>query len=247
MEFGTISTLSDELNKDLQQSARHFFNIGHQYKTLRFLRENLDEGEIMIHMDFSENYSCKYQKEIQSVHFGASQKQISLHTGVAYTKVATIPFATVSDNLKHGPPAIWAHLAVILNYLKETTAVDIVHFVSDGPTTQYRSRSNLYLFAVKVFEYGFRKATWNFLEAGHGKGAPDGIGGALKGQADSLVVVQRKDITCAKDLVEGLNALQTSIKLFIVADDMIEKEANELPKNIESVPETMRIHQVLIN
>ena len=77
-------------------------------------------------MDFSENYSCKYQKEIQSVHFGASQKQISLHTGVAYTKVATIPFATVSDNLKHGLPAIWAHLAVILNYLKETTAVDIV-------------------------------------------------------------------------------------------------------------------------
>ena len=109
MEFGTISTLSDELNKDLQQSARHFFNIGHQYKTLRFLRENLDEGEIMIHTDFSENYSCKYQKEIQSVHFGASQKQISLHTGVAHTKVATILFATVSDNLKHRPPAIWAH------------------------------------------------------------------------------------------------------------------------------------------
>ena len=138
-------------------------------------------------------------------------------------------------------------MAVILNYLKETTAVDIVHFVSDGPTTQYRSRSNLYLFAVKVFEYGFRKATWNFLEAGHGKGAPDGIGGALKRQADSLVVVQRKDITCAKNLIEGLNALQTSIKPFTVADDMIEKEANELPKNIESVPETMRIHQVLIN
>ena len=97
IEFGTISTLSDELNKDLQQSARHFFNIGHQYKTLRLLRENLDEGEIIIHMDFSEKYSCKYQKEIQSVHFGASQKQISLHTCVAYAKVATIPFVFASD------------------------------------------------------------------------------------------------------------------------------------------------------
>ena len=91
---------------------------------------------------------------------------------------------------------------------------------------------NLYLFAVKVFEYGFRKATWNFLEAGHDKRAPDGIGDALKRQVDSLVVVQRKDITCAKDLVEGLNALQTSIILFTVADDMIEKEANELPKSL---------------
>ena len=77
-------------------------------------------------------------------------------------------------------------------------------------------------------------------EAGHGKGEPDGIGGALKRQADSLVLVQRQDITYAKDLVEGLNALQTSLKLFTVADDMVEKKANELPKNIESVPETMR-------
>ena len=79
-------------------------------------------------MDFSENYSCKYQKEIQIAHFSASQKQIILHTGVAYTKVVTIPFATVSDNLRHGPPAIWAHLAVTLNYLKESTAVDVQYF-----------------------------------------------------------------------------------------------------------------------
>ena len=38
----------------------------------------------MIVIDFSENYYCKYSAEIQSVHFGASKKQISLHTGVFF-------------------------------------------------------------------------------------------------------------------------------------------------------------------
>jgi hypothetical protein len=37
-------------------------------------------------MDFSENNGCKFDKEIQSMHFGVSQRQISLHTGVAYIK-----------------------------------------------------------------------------------------------------------------------------------------------------------------
>lgn len=34
---------------------------------------------------------------------------------------------------------------------------------------------------------GFQRITWNFLEAGHGKGPADGIGAAVKRQAGSLV------------------------------------------------------------
>lgn len=42
----------------------------------------MTENEIIIHIDFSENYCCKYDKEIQSVHFGPSQTHVTLHTGV---------------------------------------------------------------------------------------------------------------------------------------------------------------------
>lgn len=40
--------------------------------------------------------------------------------------------------------------------------------------------------------------TWNFIEAGHGKGPMDGIGGSMKRRADGNHGV---DVTSAADLV----------------------------------------------
>lgn len=39
-------------------------------------------NEVMVHVDFAENYDCKLNREIQSMHFGASKRQITLHTGI---------------------------------------------------------------------------------------------------------------------------------------------------------------------
>ena len=43
---------------------------------------------------------------------------------------------------------------------------------------------------------GYNTVTRKFMEAGHGKGAQDGVGGMLKWNADSLVA-QGKDISNA--------------------------------------------------
>ncbi|KAL4713895.1 hypothetical protein ACJJTC_015549 [Scirpophaga incertulas] len=40
----------------------------------------------LLHIDFSENYGCKYGSEIQSAHFGGSKEQLSLHTCLYYSK-----------------------------------------------------------------------------------------------------------------------------------------------------------------
>lgn len=40
---------------------------------------------------------------------------------------------------------------------------------------------------MEPYEYDFKGITWNFFEASHGKGAPDGVGGALKKLADRIV------------------------------------------------------------
>lgn len=61
-EEGTLGTLSEELNREVQRATKHIFNIRHQYKTLRYLRENITHNEIMMQIDFSENYNCKYAK-----------------------------------------------------------------------------------------------------------------------------------------------------------------------------------------
>lgn len=141
----------------------------------------------MIHIDFSENYNCKYGSEIQSMRFGSSKQQISLHTGVAYTREITLLFCSVSDCLQHGPSGIWAHLHPVLDYLRQEIDTTVIHFISDGPITQYRNKLNFYLLVNTIFDFGFSSATWNFLEAGHGKGAADDIGAVIKRSADRFV------------------------------------------------------------
>lgn len=147
---------------------------------------------LIIHVDFSENYLCKYSAEIQAVHFGASHQQATLHTGVLYMHSTACPvsFCTVSPSRNKGPPAIWKHLSSVLDYIQSThPEVSTIHFYSDGPCTQYKQRGNLFLFCTELFRRGFAAGTWNFFEASHGKGAPDGVGGALKRIVTVLVFV----------------------------------------------------------
>ncbi|XP_052255952.1 uncharacterized protein LOC127861484 isoform X1 [Dreissena polymorpha] len=247
-ESGTIETLIGEMHEEISRLARHEFNIKHQYKRLHQLKQNLTDNEVIIHIDFSENYQCKYASEIQSVHFGSSKRQISIHTGVAYFKSKHISFATVSDDLKHSPPGIWAHLDPILLHIRRTTPdIDKIHFVSDGPTTQYRCKSNFYLFSTKIFEYGFvNGGSWNFMEAGHGKGAPDGIGAVVKREADTLVNTHETDIMGASALMRGLEKLGSRLMIFEVKSDDITQQEAAIPTKITGVPETMKLHQVVV-
>ena len=68
---------------------------------------------MLIICDFSENYQSKLTEEIQSMHFGASKSQISLHTGMMYLKNRSHSFCTISAYLNHQPPPIWTHLTPI--------------------------------------------------------------------------------------------------------------------------------------
>ena len=117
-------------------------------------------------MDFAENYVCKYGEESQGMHFGASKVQLSLHTGIQYLaddkvgKASVKSFATVSSCLDHGAHAIWAHLTPVLSRLAQShPEVDTIHFVSDGPTAQYRNRTNIFLLATY---YNYNHLTASF-------------------------------------------------------------------------------------
>lgn len=77
----------------------HVMNIKHEFKVINFLKGSLADSALFLHVDFSENYKCKYSAEPQSVHFGASRKQITLHTGVIYGKDFKEGFCTLSPSL----------------------------------------------------------------------------------------------------------------------------------------------------
>ncbi|KAJ8875480.1 hypothetical protein PR048_023375, partial [Dryococelus australis] len=77
------------------------FMSNHQCEEISQLKKNILQNEVLVHVDFSENYTCKYSKEIQSAHFGGSKPQVTIHTCVLYchTDVAKTPilYGTVSS------------------------------------------------------------------------------------------------------------------------------------------------------
>lgn len=93
---GSLKMLLDAFQEELKNFKIHSYNIMHQYKQYRKCIENLDERTVVVHIDFSENYSCKLATEIQAMHFDGSRQQISLHTGVLYTKKGYRSFASLS-------------------------------------------------------------------------------------------------------------------------------------------------------
>lgn len=241
---GTVGDLILECKCLIERYKRHSFNIHQQHRHYRTLRQSMSDTECLIHVDFSENYVCKLSNEIQSMHFGASKKQITLHTGVYYVGANSkaTSFCSLSDSLQHGPEAVWAHLQPVLDSVQANEAIDTIHFFSDGPTTQYRQKANFYLFAENMAKRGIKVATWNFHEAGHGKGAPDGVGAAVKRLADQLVL-QGNDIANVDAMYDSLREkTSTSIKIFkIPAADI----KSTVPTSLLPIPGTMALHQVL--
>jgi len=247
--FGTLETILDERNKLLKTKfCKHVFNIVHQHCAIKRLKEDITEKECLTHIDFSEIYACKIEIEVQGMPFGASRNQVSLHTGVMYYKEEKPEsFCSISKNTRHDPAGIWAHLHPVISEIKEKyPLVNTLHFLSDGPTTQYRSKNNFYLMKQKCLtQYGFKTVTWNFSESCHGKSAPDGVGGLVKRTADKQVAYG-KDIVSPHDLFTNLKELGLDVKIFLIDDELIIENDGELNKvTTKPVKGTMSLHQII--
>ncbi|XDV36664.1 hypothetical protein PO909_006404 [Leuciscus waleckii] len=97
---------------------------------------------------------------------------------------------------------------------------------SDGPANQYRQKGNFYLLSTEPYKLGFENINWNYFEAEHGKGAPDGVGGALKRSADRAIK-HGEDIPNALILYERLKSNNSSVELFYISVDDVESKPED--------------------
>lgn len=202
------------------------------YKKERDIAGSSDflKNECLLQVDFSENYTCIAQDEVQSAHW--QQAQISLFTAAMWHSGMLHSYVIVSDNLTHSKDTIIAYLDRLFDEIPaEITEVSIW---SDGPSSQFK---NKYVAAsLPVLETKHQKhIRWNYFATSHGKGPVDGIGGALKRlvwrkvQSRSSCVYNAKQfITAAKD--------STSIALIEMSSDHI-MQRNESMR-IQSVFDT---------
>lgn len=248
--IGLVNKLRDIILKFM----RHEAVILNQFSQLKYLRNAMTENEVLVQVDFSENYCLKYSTEIQSFHFGGSRTQISLHTtSVSYKEdkygpLKTKSFCTFSENLNHGPSAIMAHLMPVFKFLSESKpSLKAIHFLSDSPSNQYRNKLLFYVFSHLIKEH-FPKllySTWNYHESGHGKGKPDGIGGTIKRTADRLVA-EGKDVDSLDVLVTSLKENVRKVEINVVTNtdiEIIKRKINYA--DVIPFKGTMKVHQVI--
>lgn len=251
----SLYTLAQILLSTIDRFMAHEAAILNQFSELKYLKLKLSESEVLLQIDFSENYSLKYAEEIQSFHFGGSRKQVSIHTSSLIFKESTYgnikyrSICTFSESLQHDAIAILAHLEPVFKIIKNVKPVlRGLHFISDSPTSQYRNKLILFVFGNLLTDYfpDLEVATWNYLEAGHGKGVADGIGGTIKRTADRLVN-EGRDVNNFQLLIASLKESVRSIDIEVVTKD----DVNEAKKKIDVEKVTpfkgiMKVHQLVI-
>ena len=140
--------------------------------------------------------------------------------------------------MRHDAAASWAFLEPVFDYVKEYVAcLEAIHFQSVGPNTQYKNKTNFFLFNYYCNKFNLRQAFWNFTGAGHGKSIADAIGGTVKSLCDWKVMLE-KDIVSANNINDIINQTNCKVKSFLVSQSNIENVDMLVPPDLKAIKET---------
>ena len=118
----------------------------------------------------------------------------------------------VSEWKKHDAATVYTFIDELISNVRDMVPdVKCIHYVSDSPTSQYRNKLLFYIVGNHQQMFNMT-ASWLYLEAGHGKGPCDGVGGTAKRMADEAVKTRTSIIQDAKDFYDWAESTQSAIK-----------------------------------
>ena len=222
-----------ELASKVMALCSHHYISNHQSAYLKHLKENLKEGEVIILLDFAENYSFLIQDAAQGYHW--DNTQATLHPFVVYYKSSTNilkckSFCVVSDYLKHDTVAVHVFIKKLLESLLSLSInISHIYYFSDGAASQYKNYKNFLNLCFHKGDFNGISAEWNFFGTSHGKSPCDGVGGTAKRLAAraSLQRPVNQQIMTPKDLYQFCRTEIKGITFIAVTSNEIEKERAE--------------------
>lgn len=227
------------LKKEILLYLKHDHVAESQAQYLYNIKNNLQEGEFLVTLDFAENYSFKIQDAVQSYHW--SNDQATLHPYVIYHKngetVVHECFVVISDNNKHDTVAVHLFNKKMLDHIKLIFGEENVRrliFFSDGCGGQYKNKYNFTNLCHYKDDFNV-ETEWHFFATSHGKGACDGVGGTVKRLA-SRASLQRPDdqqITTPFQLFQWAEQYFENISFEFCSKSEYEKEESALKKRFE--------------
>ena len=243
----------------------HDFMAHWQKEQYDILRQTLPLGHVLCVHDYSENYQCSYQNEIQSLYF--SKSEASLHVTVLF-RHSTLEYDG-EESTKEKPVIVKEHIFCILDdkthdnyavhqirckiddYLKNTakTNVKLMHEFCDGCSAQYKSRHCMGDVSLSQADFGY--PTWrNFFETSHAKGEQDSAGANVKQKCAMAVIRQEATIGSPKEMFEYLSnnftdpvCSKSEVKRRVFFH--IEGDISRKGRTFQAVPENRKIHSIL--
>ena len=234
----------------------HAFIAAQQASFFSDCKSKLAQREILVTVDFSENYSFVLQDAAQCYHWNNSQATI--HPFVAYykdknEKLCHLSYVIISEALQHDTTAVHLYQKSFNQFLKnffpsESQPSKIIYF-SDGAASHYKNRKNFLNLCYHMEDFNV-SAEWHFSATAHGKRACDGIGGTVKRLAAraSLQKPYREQIMTARQLFEWASSNIPAIHFnycSLVDNETEEKELEERFTISRTIPGTRKLHSII--
>ena len=207
----TVQELIERISAKVDDLTFHHYVKQQQSAYLSDLKKNLPSTEIIIQMDFAENYSFLVQDAAQSFHW--NNLQATVHPLVIYFKSSQNELlhmnnVYISDYMSHNQLAVYTMLRDAIPRLLRTlpSRPELIHYFTDGCAGQYKSLKSFCNLMFHKEDFGV-DAKCHFFATSHGKSACDGVGAVVKYQARraSLQRTSENFITTPRDLFNFAN------------------------------------------
>lgn len=125
-----------------------------------------------------------------------------------------------------------------------------IHYLTDSPTSQYRNKTIFQLLSLHESEFNVT-TTWNYLEAGHGKGPCDGLGASVKRSASLAVKQNKAVIQNASDFfawTQRQSSNESVVSYLFIRQEQYDQSGEIIKgrsQDLLPVKGTMRIHAAL--
>ena len=241
----------ENIVREFEEFTEHVYRLRAQYSQLKKNKEKLKKHEMIMQMDFAENYNCRLLDEVQTAYW--SLTSVTLHPLVIYMKqgdeLQHQSYVVISDTMTHSSSTVCTFMDAMIPELKKLDPeLSKIHYWTDSPSSQYRNQFIFYTLANHKKWYDC-EAQWNYFEAGHGKSACDGLGGTVKRMADEASRQGNVLIQSARDFFSWTigSSMKQVIFIFVDKKECEQKQVEMSKLKIKSLRNTMKIHAVAVD
>lgn len=220
----------DSLIVQLENLLKHDYIAKTQSRYFANLKKELKNDEVIVTLDFAENFAFVVQDAVQAFHY--NNDQATLVPMVIYysenEETKHCSFVGVTDCLKHDFALVHLFQEKLIDFLKEKFAgrVTKIHYFSDGAPQQFKNKNAFTNLCYHKDDFNI-EAEWIFFATAHGKGACDGLAGSVKRQARkaSLQLGTKAQILTPKALFDwACKALPNIHFVFIDNEEYLESK-----------------------